>query len=135
MSHKLPALKQCIYETNIVFQAALKHHSRQTSKAYLDFCFNACRGGAGIWHKLLKTYERDNMISYETQFALKQQALDARLQSAWRTGRTNGQSANGKSSGPTMVQPFRKPSPCCRLLVPILRPLCLTCPSSIFAMF
>ena len=58
---------QYIYAVSSVLDAAVKLHSRKADNAFVDFAIQACTKGASVGHKLVKVFEKDATLSYESE--------------------------------------------------------------------
>ena len=67
--------RNCNYMANALLQKALKIHGANSSKLYFEHCISLCAGGASGAHKLLKVFEKDEGLSYESEHAEMQKKL------------------------------------------------------------
>ncbi len=58
---------KCIFAVNSILNSAIKLHGRKVDKRFIDFATSACAGGASLGHKLVKVFEKDSTLSYETE--------------------------------------------------------------------
>ncbi len=67
---QLPTLNgigKCIFAVNSILNSAVKMHCRKVDKSFIHFATSACAGGASLGHKLVKVFEKDATLSYETE--------------------------------------------------------------------